>query len=115
MHLTHVSPKYHTTIQFHFIKICSWQLHQNYKLNESINLSNFSWFFVIFTFIQRQFGLNQIPQQCGPQQVCCRKPIRQQPQPGQCGRRNTQGITGRIKNPVFVDGDSEFGGRILSL
>lgn len=62
--------------------------------------------------LQRQFNsFNQIPQQCGPQQVCCRRPVRQPQfaQPGQCGKRNTNGITGRIKNPVYVDGDSEFG------
>lgn len=48
--------------------------------------------------------------------MCCRRPVRQPQQqqqqfaqPGQCGRRNTNGITGRIKNPVYVDGDSEFG------
>lgn len=46
--------------------------------------------------------------------MCCRRPLRpQQPpqviNPGQCGKRNTNGITGRIKNPVYVDGDSEFG------
>jgi len=58
----------------------------------------------------RQAFYQQRPQQCGPAQVCCRRPIRQQKQNfGQCGRRNTQGITGRIKNPVYVDGDSEFG------
>ncbi|KAK3917491.1 Phenoloxidase-activating factor 2 [Frankliniella fusca] len=34
---------------------------------------------------------------------------RPQPQRGQCGRRQAQGINGRIKNPVYVDGDSEFG------
>ncbi|XP_046399362.1 uncharacterized protein LOC124165869 isoform X2 [Ischnura elegans] len=28
---------------------------------------------------------------------------------GVCGKRNTHGINGRIKNPVYVDGDSEFG------
>ncbi|KAG8286682.1 hypothetical protein J6590_053632 [Homalodisca vitripennis] len=52
---------------------------------------------------------------CGPRQVCCRRPLSppssqlyRPPQP-QCGVRNTQGINGRIKNPVYVDGDSEFG------
>ncbi|XP_065213166.1 uncharacterized protein LOC135840503 isoform X2 [Planococcus citri] len=60
---------------------------------------------------QRQgyFGLNK----CGPRQVCCRRPLRQpltnRPGFAQCGRRNTQGINGRIKTPVYVDGDSEFG------
>lgn len=28
---------------------------------------------------------------------------------GQCGARNAQGITGRVKTPAYVDGDSEFG------
>lgn len=45
--------------------------------------------------------------------MCCRRPLRppqqQQPQFGKCGVRNAAGITGRIKNPVYVDGDSEFG------
>ncbi|XP_018897016.2 uncharacterized protein [Bemisia tabaci] len=55
------------------------------------------------------------PNKCGRAQVCCRRPLRKQsyrPKPvgyAQCGRRNAQGINGRIKNPVFVDGDSEFG------
>lgn len=51
-------------------------------------------------------------QQCSPRQVCCRRPQRPPAQianAGQCGRRNTNGITGRIKNPVYIDGDSEFG------
>ncbi|XP_054286272.1 uncharacterized protein LOC129002466 isoform X1 [Macrosteles quadrilineatus] len=51
---------------------------------------------------------------CGPRQVCCRRPLppAQQvyrPHSPQCGVRNTQGVHGRIKNPVYVDGDSEFG------
>lgn len=48
--------------------------------------------------------------------MCCKRPIPppfQQPQykphGPSCGQRNTQGINGRIKNPVYVDGDSEFG------
>lgn len=58
---------------------------------------------------------NGIPNQstCGPRHVCCRRPLRPQiPTPGngrQCGTRHAQGINGRIKNPVYVDGDSEFG------
>lgn len=65
---------------------------------------------------QRQyFGPNGRPpfnnqiQQCGPRQVCCRRSHVIQPQRAQCGTRNSQGINGRIKNPVYVDGDSEFG------
>ncbi|XP_050541303.1 uncharacterized protein LOC126905549 isoform X2 [Daktulosphaira vitifoliae] len=58
---------------------------------------------------------------CGPRQVCCRRPPAPLSSPiysgsspnqvgyGQCGKRNTQGITGRIKTPSYVDGDSEFG------
>ncbi|KAK9502943.1 hypothetical protein O3M35_011622 [Rhynocoris fuscipes] len=54
---------------------------------------------------------------CGPSQVCCRRPARTGSQyrpPGgqytaQCGVRNAHGINGRIKTPVYVDGDSEFG------
>ncbi|BET03234.1 serine protease [Nesidiocoris tenuis] len=51
---------------------------------------------------------------CGPREVCCRRPARTgsqtyKPNYGQCGVRNAQGINGRIKNPVYVDGDSEFG------
>jgi len=51
--------------------------------------------------------------QCGPRMVCCRRPGRvgrpQRLRGGQCGRRQAQGINGRIKNPTYVDGDSEFG------
>ncbi|PNF43247.1 hypothetical protein B7P43_G14886 [Cryptotermes secundus] len=51
---------------------------------------------------------------CGPRYVCCRRPLQPNrppyPQRGhQCGTRYAQGINGRIKNPVYVDGDSEFG------
>lgn len=52
---------------------------------------------------------------CGPRQVCCRRPLPPtnnqlyRPHAPQCGIRNTQGVHGRIKNPVYVDGDSEFG------
>ncbi|KAH1002597.1 hypothetical protein HUJ04_008672 [Dendroctonus ponderosae] len=52
------------------------------------------------------------PQTCGPRHVCCRRPF-QPPAPtvnrNTCGTRHSQGINGRIKNPVYVDGDSEFG------
>lgn len=64
-------------------------------------------------FYQQQYPTQQ--KQCGPRAVCCRKPIRQFPQQqpvnqyNRCGVRNTQGITGRIKNPSYIDGDSEFG------
>ncbi|CAH0547452.1 unnamed protein product [Brassicogethes aeneus] len=54
------------------------------------------------------------PQTCGPRHVCCKRPLRPQIPSGnlgnrQCGTRHSQGINGRIKNPVYVDGDSEFG------
>ncbi|CRK95878.1 CLUMA_CG009324, isoform B [Clunio marinus] len=66
----------------------------------------------------------QQPKQCGPRAVCCRKSYRvpqqalhnpqfqqqqQQHKYNRCGVRNSQGINGRIKNPVYIDGDSEFG------
>nr|CAD7449297.1 unnamed protein product [Timema bartmani] len=65
-------------------------------------------------------GLNELTQErqagfgggrCGPRYVCCRRPSRPQNlnRPQQCGRRNAQGVNGRIKTPVYVDGDSEFG------
>ncbi|CAB3363652.1 Hypothetical predicted protein [Cloeon dipterum] len=67
--------------------------------------------------VTRQFGGNQLGNgnRCPSYQVCCRNPGRPayapQQQQGypQCGRRNAQGINGRIKNPVYADGDSEFG------
>lgn len=61
---------------------------------------------------QRQAHFGR-PSTCGPRHVCCRRPLRPHvPTPGghrQCGTRHSQGINGRIKNPVYVDGDSEFG------
>lgn len=53
----------------------------------------------------------QPQKQCGPRAVCCRRPFTK-PAPIQynrCGVRSAQGINGRIKNPVYVDGNSEFG------
>lgn len=64
---------------------------------------------------QRQAYYGARPQQCPARNVCCRRPAFRPPQPpthanlGKCGVRNAQGINGRIKNPVYVDGDSEFG------
>ncbi|EZA61689.1 hypothetical protein DMN91_003623 [Ooceraea biroi] len=57
---------------------------------------------------ERRYGR---PPVCGSHHVCCRRShiIGARPRPGQCGVRNTQGINGRIKTPVYVDGDSEFG------
>lgn len=53
----------------------------------------------------------QPQKQCGPRAVCCRKPFNKPPpvQYNRCGVRSSQGINGRIKNPVYVDGNSEFG------
>ncbi|XP_076661797.1 uncharacterized protein LOC143365245 [Halictus rubicundus] len=59
--------------------------------------------------LERQFIAGP-PRTCSPGFVCCRR--RQQtsrPRPGQCGTRYTQGINGRIKTPINVDGDAEFG------
>ncbi|XP_029725630.2 uncharacterized protein LOC109426652 isoform X6 [Aedes albopictus] len=66
---------------------------------------------------QAYFGARpqQQQQQCPARSVCCRRPAYRPPQQpthanlGKCGVRNAQGINGRIKNPVYVDGDSEFG------
>ncbi|GLG97993.1 Phenoloxidase-activating factor 2, partial [Gryllus bimaculatus] len=61
----------------------------------------------------RQAPFGNHVNRCGPRYVCCRRPGRpqapQRPLYGQCGRRNAQGVNGRIKTPVYVDGDSEFG------
>ncbi|KAL6442025.1 hypothetical protein ACFW04_002394 [Cataglyphis niger] len=60
------------------------------------------------TMLERRYGR---PPVCGSNHVCCEKShiIGARPRPGQCGVRNTQGINGRIKTPVYIDGDSEFG------
>ncbi|XP_028039013.1 uncharacterized protein LOC114249582 [Bombyx mandarina] len=62
--------------------------------------------------IQERQGYANRPlvQQCRPNQVCCRRPLRPQASNrGQCGVRHSQGINGRIKTPAYVDGESEFG------
>ncbi|XP_066975650.1 uncharacterized protein [Macrobrachium rosenbergii] len=47
---------------------------------------------------------------CGAAYVCCRNPL---PQPVHhqpvCGQRRSSGIVGRVKNPHYVNGDTEFG------
>ena len=52
-------------------------------------------------------------QTCSYSQVCCRSPAvnryAQQAAPGTCGRRNPQGINGRIKTLPYADGEAEFG------
>jgi hypothetical protein len=60
---------------------------------------------------KRQAYYQQQQKQCGPRAVCCRKPFAKPPpvQYNRCGVRSAQGINGRIKNPVYVDGNSEFG------
>ncbi|XP_044009873.1 uncharacterized protein LOC122853451 isoform X2 [Aphidius gifuensis] len=61
---------------------------------------------------ERQFGR---PPVCGPRHVCCRRNqihpsyFNNKQKAGQCGIKNSQGITGRIKTPAGVDGDAEFG------
>ncbi|XP_042888442.1 serine proteinase stubble-like [Penaeus japonicus] len=47
---------------------------------------------------------------CSVGQVCCRNPISPQSrQVAACGRSQAQGVLGRVKNPSFVEGDTEFG------
>ncbi|XP_063588253.1 atrial natriuretic peptide-converting enzyme-like [Penaeus indicus] len=48
---------------------------------------------------------------CDNGNVCCRNPRfnRPTPQRSSCGLRNAAGITGRVKNPDYVRGDTEFG------
>ncbi|ROT78249.1 Catenin delta-2 [Penaeus vannamei] len=48
---------------------------------------------------------------CDNGNVCCRNPRfnRPAPQRSSCGLRNAAGITGRVKNPEYVRGDTEFG------
>ncbi|XP_052871918.1 uncharacterized protein LOC128277495 [Anopheles cruzii] len=62
---------------------------------------------------QAFYGPRPGQQQCSGRQVCCRRPAYRPNAPsqnlGKCGVRNAQGINGRIKNPVYIDGDSEFG------
>lgn len=53
---------------------------------------------------QQQFGIQQQQNQFGIQQQ-----QQQNNKFNRCGVRNSQGINGRIKNPTYVDGDSEFG------
>ncbi|XP_030079630.1 uncharacterized protein LOC111604655 isoform X1 [Drosophila hydei] len=58
------------------------------------------------------YGNRPVEKSCRINEVCCRRPLRPQAPPqqlGRCGVRNAAGITGRIKNPVYIDGDSEFG------
>lgn len=71
---------------------------------------------MVFSFQRQSYygnGNSGRPSSCGPRHVCCKRPLRPHVpvlgQSRQCGTRNTQGINGRIKNPVYVDGDSEFG------
>lgn len=58
----------------------------------------------------RQLG-NNFPT-CSYNQVCCRSAAANRytggVAPGTCGRRNPQGITGRIKSLPYADGEAEF-------
>ncbi|KAL9904805.1 uncharacterized protein ACN427_005901 isoform 2-T3 [Glossina fuscipes fuscipes] len=58
------------------------------------------------------YGNRPVEKNCRIDEVCCRRPlppVQLAQQYGRCGVRNAAGITGRIKNPVYIDGDSEFG------
>ncbi|XP_063698233.1 uncharacterized protein LOC134829167 [Culicoides brevitarsis] len=73
----------------------------------------------------RQFGGNPFikrqGQQCPPNTVCCRRPYKPAPFPTrigqqngqfslpQCGVKSSQGINGRIKTPIYTNGNTEFG------
>lgn len=46
---------------------------------------------------------------CGPNHVCCRRPVFKPRQQFTCGRRNAAGMLGRVKNLGFAKGSSEFG------
>ncbi|KYM86047.1 Serine proteinase stubble [Atta colombica] len=46
---------------------------------------------------------------CNSYHVCCPRSQIIGVKHGQCGVRNAQGINGRIKTPIYVDGESEFG------
>ncbi|XP_071519937.1 uncharacterized protein [Panulirus ornatus] len=47
---------------------------------------------------------------CGPDHVCCRSPVNAQPRrQTTCGRRHATGLLGRVKNPSYHTGDTEFG------
>ncbi|KAI9552842.1 hypothetical protein GHT06_020724 [Daphnia sinensis] len=59
----------------------------------------------------RQLGSYQT---CSYPQVCCRSPPKSNrysngAPPGTCGRRNPQGVNGRIKSLPYADGEAEFG------
>lgn len=88
-----------------------------YNQTSSQVISNLNQVTILFCNFKRQaFYPGGRPEgTCGPRLVCCRKPVRPQiPNPAfnqlnQCGVRHTHGINGRIKNPVYIEGDSEFG------
>ncbi|XP_042887061.1 uncharacterized protein LOC122262915 [Penaeus japonicus] len=54
-------------------------------------------------------GFTPNSQGCGPNHVCCRRPVFKPRQQFTCGRRNAAGMLGRVKNLDFVKGSSEFG------
>ncbi|CAL4089166.1 unnamed protein product, partial [Meganyctiphanes norvegica] len=69
----------------------------------------------IFYFLnqKRHNGHSMLSSQsnrCGLGQVCCRSPGRSLTvSSSTCGRRNSQGLLGRVKNLNFEHGDTEFG------
>lgn len=67
--------------------------------------------------MQRQNFIKRV-QQCAPNTVCCKRPYKPQPFPirnthqqasSTCGLKSSQGINGRIKTPVYTNGNTEFG------
>lgn len=47
---------------------------------------------------------------CAASHICCRSPVfRSQRDIKTCGRRNSVGLLGRVKNSLFEEGDTEFG------
>ncbi|XP_071520052.1 uncharacterized protein [Panulirus ornatus] len=47
---------------------------------------------------------------CAASHVCCRRPVfRQQREITSCGRRNSVGLLGRVKNTRFEQGETDFG------
>ncbi|XP_069987177.1 serine proteinase stubble [Penaeus vannamei] len=59
---------------------------------------------------RHSFGSFPSGSSCGFDQVCCRNPIKPQSRHlATCGHSQAQGVLGRVKNPSFVEGDTEFG------
>ncbi|XP_047496452.1 serine proteinase stubble-like [Penaeus chinensis] len=59
---------------------------------------------------RHSFGYFPSGSSCGVDQVCCRNPIAPLSRHvATCGHSQAQGVLGRVKNPSFVEGDTEFG------